>query len=118
MPKPAAYLRGFGISEGMTLGQSDWSSGFVLEKIHVQHVTVKRYREYKYIITMVWHPLDKEAKIEHLLIDLDRSTAEKRRIVTQYGNPYLCDFGDHFEYDTPSGGTSIVVTSVGHCHRV
>jgi hypothetical protein len=119
MPKPREYLRGFNIKKDMTLGESETSKGFKLLEIEVEHITIKRYREYQYKIKMVWQRLDTKAKLDDLLYDIKELTSQERTIVTGYGNPYSCDFGSEaITYQKSNTSGIVTIKSVGHCYRV
>ena|SRR5579864_1278139 len=110
MPKPAEYLRGFDLAKG------DELAGFMLRSISVKHITITRYQEYEYDITMVWRRTKRNAKSNALLRELDKKTSTSRVIYTRYGNPYQCDFGKDWDYD--DDGEEVTIRTTGHCHRV
>lgn len=110
MPKVGKYLSGFGLQEGSYL------DGYFLAKISAEHVSVRRYREYQYPVTMTWQVYDQTANYSNLFRDLSIYLSGDRTIYTSYGNPYQCNFGQlSLNKITPS---EVVITARGTCQRI
>lgn len=110
MPNVAGYKRGFGLSNGMVI------SGYKLSELNIQHIEIKRYKTYEYPTRMVWKKVSDNANKKALYNEIERKVEGLRTILSGYGNPYECDFGEISVYDDDE--TNIVMAATGVCHRV
>ena len=82
MPIPQKFLSGFGFIEGLQF------DGYILNKVHSSHITIKRYQEYEYDIQLTfinmgngtWNDLFKVI-VEHISYEY---------IIKGARNPYRC----------------------------
>jgi len=110
MPKVDKYLEGFGLQLGSYL------DGYILSDISIDHVVIKRYREYQYPTVMVWRVYDQTADYHKLIQDLVNYLKNDRTIFTSYGNPYRCNFGELRISSVSS--VEVVITTTGVCRRI
>ena len=95
MPSTQAFLDGFNVKVGTQL--LSWR----LEHIHIGHKVLKQYREYSFPMKLTFVDCEaadrketKQASRHSTLIEqLTSHTCESKRILSQFGNPYLCTFG-------------------------
>jgi len=111
MPVPSRYLKGFGISRGMTL------AGYKLTHVHVEHVTVKRYHQYAYPSVFIFTLQSGHSSNPEGLLSAFRSRfGSNKTIYTSYHNPYKCNIGD------PQIGTKslnqVQIVCRGTCKRI
>jgi hypothetical protein len=111
MPNPEAFLHGFKIKKSMIIAD------YRLDEISIEHVTIKRYKQYEYPIEMTFTYIGENSPNPDLLLaDLKDLTSEDIVIYTSYGNPYECSFGN------PSiiseGNDQITISSEGHSYRI
>lgn len=112
MPSPPDYLKGFDIHKGMKI------DGYVLIKIHIEHIELKKYRRYAYPVELVFALTDEnKGDVEKFEKDLRSHVSGKRRILSKYGNPYSCTFGE-MHFTVKNNGEKISVLSAGHGVRV
>jgi len=109
MPKSEKYLSGFGLERGSYL------EGYHLKDIKINHVTVKRYREYTYPTILIWEVYDRSSNLENFKSHLESYLSDDRVIYTQYGNPYQCQFGT---LTFSESGNEIKVSAEGRCVRI
>jgi hypothetical protein len=115
MPAEKEFLGGFGIHERAQYGQ------YQIQSISIEHISVKRYREYKYPIKIIFTPI--------LTIPRDRinprdsyqaflnSIAGTKIIYSDYGNPYECNIDEETVELDPEAG-NIIAQLMGHSYRV
>ena len=108
MPKSEAYLAGYGLYPGVQL------AGFKLNTIHSGHEILTRYREYRYLTTMIWTSQGGDPNL--LLNTLNQYLAAPRRILSEYGNPYECNFGPISLIQNKS--SELIFGATGTCRRV
>ena len=106
MPVAAAYLKGFGLKIGLRL------AGCVLTDINIKHETIRKYNRYQYPTRLTF--TGNNIIPEKLLTELHQLVYPNRTIYTQYGNPYICNFGE-FQYRLSR--KAIIIQSVGSCVR-
>lgn len=99
MPDPEAFLRGFGVTEGLQL------AGFYLASVSATHITIKRNRQYKYTTTMVFTGQGDPNQLSQALAAYTQGT---RIINSRYGNPYQCWFGSPVIAAVLNGQVNIV----------
>ena len=110
MPKAPRYIKGFGLSRGMIVGAHK------LTEITVGHDTIKRFRTYEYPTVMIFDPTVTDPAVELLVNELLKLLQEPKIIDSEYGNPYLCYFGElHVELLSDD---RVKISSVGKCNRV
>lgn len=88
MPDAREYLKGFNIKRGLEL------AGYQLSQLSIQHIEEVRYREYSYPMKFVFIPQGQFVNPNELLQEFRRYVSGQRVIYTQYGNPYVCTFGN------------------------
>lgn len=111
MPHFDKFIHGFGLTYGLTLGD------YRLTSVEGSEQSVKRYREYKYPITLTFTKItSKPGNTLNLLTDLRAQISKSRVIYTSYGNPYQCTIENpHIE---SLSGNKVVITMLGHAHRI
>lgn len=109
MPEPAAFLAGFGVSSGTHL-----LNGFI-SQASSQHYRVAS-GEYAYATTLI---IVNVTSPQNLLQELHTQVSASRIIRSNYGNNYLCVFGNPvIQSVTPSStGYTVVLTAEGHSWR-
>lgn len=117
MPELHKFLSGFGIRRGMML------TGYSLENISGQEVTIVHDRQYQYPIALTFRyappsspQYRRDADPQALLSALQQMTAGERIITSSFGNPYACDFGTPRLLSEDRYMVQIVTT--GHSHRI
>ena len=110
MPQPYKYLDGFGLEKG------SYANGYYLSNISIDHVTIKRYNQYQYPITLTWEIYDETSDHEKLSNTLITYLQGDRIIYSEYGNPYRCNFGE-LKIDKKDKN-KIIMSSTGTCQRI
>lgn len=110
MPDISEYLSKFGIIKGIELG------GYRLVDVTGIHTEISK-GHYEYPITMKFRSSTQSAKVDSLIAQLSKQTAEDKVIYSSYGNPYECHFGTPQLSHIESDGT-VVITSLGNSHRI
>lgn len=82
MPDAADFLAGFGLIKGARI------DGYVLESAHSTHITISRYQEYRYDITLVFQNLGHGTYDELYNTLIPFISGE--RIIYGIRNPYRC----------------------------
>lgn len=118
MPSAKKYLAGFGVHEGLRFGP------YVLTNIEIEHVPIRRYREYEYPTALTFQSEGSTRGDARALAAavMRQFAAEPRTIYTSYGNPYRCDF--QWPIGSPPGissvgdGSTVVLHFTGHSQRI
>ena len=111
MPGVKDYLRGFGITKGMTIGN------YKLIDIHIQHAVIELYKEYQYPIELVFSYNSAEHNCKALLTELQKHVSGERVINSRYGNPYRCNFGI-MQAQCERQDATLTLRTVGHSYRI
>jgi hypothetical protein len=74
------YIQGFKISQGTVL------AGYRLFSVHIDHVTVTRYRLYEYPTVLRWTKINQAATPEQIMSALQSYLYPGRVMYTAYGN--------------------------------
>lgn len=113
MPNANKFLSGFGLTKGFHL------AGYILSEVSSTHVTIKRYQEYRYDITLIFTKLDNVSNVsyEQLYTQLLPIISEEH-IIYGVSNPYRCVIdepkdGDIYIHDDGS----IEFQLTGHSYR-
>jgi hypothetical protein len=112
MPELTRFVEGFGLVQGMVL------VGYQLKSLKGSEKTITRNREYSYPLTLTFVRTTQEIKTDpqFLLRHFKSLTSAPRTINSEYGNPYLCSI-TAASIKSASGNT-VVITALGHSHRV
>lgn len=111
MPKIEEFVAAFGLIKGNIF------SDYRLNTVRGSEEAVKRYHEYKFNITLIFEPLNKNAQYNDLY-DALANRLEIEHIVYGIKNPYrsiidLPKYGDI--YENPAG--EIIFKLTGHAYR-
>ena len=91
MPNPHAFIDGFNVYEGLTIGY------FELVHLTIEHNTIVRYHNYEYPMTFEFRKINrcniKSNEIDTLINAFHKYTSGSKIINSEYGNPYECVFG-------------------------
>src|SRR5438105_3626002 len=106
MPTPSAFLRGFGLTRGTSIG------GYTLTSVHSTHEEIERYREYYYAFTLTFIAHE-EANRRNLVREITSITSQTHIVNSQYGNPYECVIDEPSRNDF-EGTKKVTVYLDGH----
>jgi len=110
MPGQALYIAGYNLNKQLAFG------GYQLTDINIGHHQLVRYKEYEYPTSLVWKVNNINHNKSLLESGFRNHVAGTKMIFSEYGNPYLCNFGDLTFTEQPDG--SIIAASVGNCKRM
>lgn len=110
MPHAAEFLAGFGLTTGTQI------SGYRLDQASATHVSIKRYQEYQYDITLKFTNLG-SGKYENLYANVLRIISQEH-IVYGIRNPYRCIIDRPQQGDIIDENGTIIFHLTGHSYRV
>lgn len=110
MPNASDFLAGFGLTRRTEIG------GYILNEVHSTHVSIKRYQEYRYDITLTF--INMGSGIYEKLLSGLRSLISGEHIIYGIRNPYRCviDPIQHGDISEDTEGI-IVIQLTGHSYR-
>jgi len=109
MPHANKYKKEMGFPK-----KGDTIDGFKVESVSVGHVSLKPTRRYEFPTEIMVKGEDDVGRLESTFNKL--FNVKSRRILSGYGNPYLCDPGKMEIRNLSNGKFSI--TSTGVCLRI
>lgn len=114
MPNPNAYKQAFGLKQGMIL------YGYKLISLSVEHEPIVQYSHYEYPTTMTWQKTSAITNVNSrdFLQKLQTYLAGDKTVVTAYGNPYNCNFGNLSLVQDQAASDTFQIKALGSCVRV
>jgi hypothetical protein len=113
MPDPADFARAFGLVNGSYLGD------YKISDLHIEHKVLQTFRKYAFPIRFVLKPSETRPNAQGLGQILSRLAAEKHRVLSHYGNPYLCQLTDvGLSRPRDHDGNDLVVHMTGVATRI
>jgi hypothetical protein len=109
MPSPAAFAKSFGLVSGSTV------AGYQLLNYTIGHQTITRYHVYHFPLAFNFRQIGAGTP-RQLLSQLQQLGANKRDVLSDYGNPYECHIQD-FQI-TGQNGYDVTITAMGVGVRV
>lgn len=108
MPKPKAFLDGFGLANGSTM------AGYTIKWLHMTHTVVARYREYSFTFELKFLK-NEDGDPEELFREI-KTIVKSTKDIKGIKNYYHCYF-EPPEYCTEDGNGDIVMKFIGHAYR-
>lgn len=116
MPKVPSYLKGFDLKKG------DVFADFLIVKILIEHLEIKRFREYQYPTTIDFEYQGQgNPDPDRLMKELHSHLGGEKVIYTRYGNPYSCYFYSIEDLHLGSASPDqkkIQIEGTGYCSRI
>ena len=118
MPNPGAFLAAFQLQKGKPIDTC------IIQKVKVGHTVIQQYQEYAFPLEILLQCSGSQTDPELLVKHLTEFVGDNKTVLSDYGNPYLCNIdgwaiGSTKRLNTLKGVEhQITVTALGHGYRV
>lgn len=109
MPEAAEFLSGFGLTYGAEF------DGYTLVNVTSTHQSIKRYREYKYDITLIF--TNNGSGTYENLFQAVMATTTQEHIIYGIRNPYRCIIDIPVQGDITGDNNEVTFHLTGHSYR-